>query len=253
MILQILYIIAIVSESITGALAAGKYRMDLFGVLLISLVTAIGGGTIRDILFDMHPMTWVKHPEYVIILCFFSMLTTRIPYFFANISRFFLLLDAIGLIAFSIIGVNKALEHDFGFVICVIAGVVTGISGGILRDILCNKIPLVFQKELYASVSIVACVLYYCLYSYTSIPNDVAVIITLIFGFSFRMIALHYELSLPVFSFDETNLPHDKQKDTEGICKQKPLLKNAVLKDSDEPKKENVAQQDTQLNTKEDR
>lgn len=221
MILQILYIIAIVSESITGALAAGRYKMDLFGVLLISLVTAIGGGTIRDILLNMHPMTWVKHPEYVLMLCFFSMLTTRIPYFFANLSRLFLLLDAIGLIAFSIIGVNKALEHEFGFVICVIAGVVTGISGGILRDILCNKIPLVFQKELYASVSIVACVLYYCLYRYTSIPSDIVVIITLFFGFTFRVVAIHYELSLPVFSFDDTKLPHDKTKDTRSSYKEK--------------------------------
>lgn len=219
MILQILYIIAIVSESITGALAAGRYRMDLFGVLLISLVTAIGGGTIRDILLNMYPMTWVKHPEYVIMLCFFSMLTTRIPYFFANLSRLFLLLDAIGLIAFSIIGVNKAVEYGFGFVVCVIAGVVTGISGGILRDILCNKIPLVFQKELYASVSIVACVLYYCLYFYTPIPNDISVVITLIFGFLFRVIAIHYELSLPVFSFDETKLPNDKEKDVRDTYK----------------------------------
>lgn len=203
MILQILYIVAIVSESITGTLAAGRYRMDLFGVLLIALVTAIGGGTIRDITLNMHPMTWVTHPEYVIMLCFCSMLTTRIPYFFANLSRLFLLLDAVGLIAFSIIGVNKAISHDFGFVVCVISGVITGVSGGIARDILCNKIPLIFQKELYASVSIVACILYYCLYFYTPLPHDISVIITLIFGFSFRMIALHYGLSLPVFIFDE--------------------------------------------------
>ncbi|RDU65714.1 hypothetical protein CQA53_06015 [Helicobacter didelphidarum] len=206
MILQILYIVAIVSEAITGTLAAGRYRMDLFGVLLIALVTAIGGGTIRDIILDMHPMTWVTHPEYVIMLCFCSMLTTKIPYFFASLNRLFLMLDALGLIAFSIIGVNKAIEHiehEFGFIICVISGVITGISGGIVRDILCNKIPLVFQKELYASVSIVACILYYCLYFYTPLPNDISVIITLIFGFGFRMVAIHYKLSLPVFIFDE--------------------------------------------------
>ena len=172
MILQILYIIAIVSEAITGTLAAGKHRMDLFGVLLIALVTAIGGGTIRDIVLNMHPMTWVKHPEYVIMLCFFSMLTVKIPYFFANLSKLFLMLDAIGLISFSIIGVDKAMQHGFGFVICVIAGLITGVSGGIGRDILCNKIPLVFQKELYASVSIVACMLYYCLCLYTPLPNE---------------------------------------------------------------------------------
>ncbi len=203
MILQILYIIAIVSEAITGTLAAGKHRMDLFGVLLIALVTAIGGGTIRDIVLNMHPMTWVKHPEYVIMLCFFSMLTVKIPYFFANLSKLFLMLDAIGLISFSIIGVDKAMQHGFGFVICVIAGLITGVSGGIGRDILCNKIPLVFQKELYASVSIVACMLYYCLCLYTPLPNEVSVIATLIFGFTFRMVAIKYSLSLPTFIFDE--------------------------------------------------
>ncbi|MWV61973.1 trimeric intracellular cation channel family protein [Helicobacter saguini] len=210
MILQTLYIIAIVSESITGTLAAGRHKMDLFGVLLIALVTAIGGGTIRDIVLNMHPMTWVKHPEYVLMLCFCSMLTTKIPYFFASLSRLFLMLDAIGLIAFSIIGVNKAIEHEFGFIVCVISGVITGISGGIARDILCNKIPLVFQKELYASVSIVACVLYYCLYFYTPLNADVSVILTLIFGFSFRMIAVKFKLSLPVFIYEDSKKDIDK-------------------------------------------
>ncbi|STQ86682.1 trimeric intracellular cation channel family protein [Helicobacter muridarum] len=213
MVLQVLYIIAIVSEAITGALSAGKYRMDLFGVLLISLVTAIGGGTLRDIVLDMHPMTWVQHPEYVIMLCFFSMLTVMIPYFFARFDRLFLLLDALGLISFSIIGVNKALEHDFGFVVCVISGVITGVSGGILRDILCNKIPLVFQKELYASVSIVACILYYVLCVYTNIPNIFSVLITLVFGFGFRVVAIHYKLSLPVFIFDESKSNDSISKD----------------------------------------
>lgn len=212
MILQILYIIAIVSEAITGALSAGRHRMDLFGVLLISLVTAIGGGTIRDIVLNMHPVTWVQHPEYVVMLCFFSMLTVTIPYVFARFDRLFLLLDALGLIAFSIIGVNKALDWGFGFVVCVIAGVITGVSGGILRDILCNKIPLVFQKELYASVSIVACILYYCLYTYTDLPNIVAVLATLVFGFGFRVIAIRYKLSLPVFVFDESKVKKDDSK-----------------------------------------
>ncbi|RDU73389.1 trimeric intracellular cation channel family protein [Helicobacter aurati] len=217
MILQILYIIAIVSEAITGALSAGKYRMDLFGVLLISLVTAIGGGTIRDIVLNMHPMIWVQHPEYVIILCFFSMLTVMIPYFFARFDKLFLLLDALGLICFSIIGVNKALGQEFGFIICVIAGVITGVSGGILRDILCNKIPLVFQKELYASISIVACILYYLLCVHTTIPNTFAILITLVFGFGLRVIAIRYKLSLPIFIFDEVKqkkLTHKDKKDS---------------------------------------
>lgn len=203
MLLLSVYIIAIIAEAITGALAAGKYKMDLFGVILISLVTALGGGTIRDILLDTHPLTWVVHPHYILLLICFSVLTMIVPYFIARFDKAFLLLDALGLVAFSIIGVDKALSHDFGLIICIVAGVTTGVFGGILRDIFCNRIPLVFQKEVYAGVSIIACILYYLLLKHTSISKDISIIITLIFGFAFRSVAIYYKLGLPVFIYDE--------------------------------------------------
>ncbi|PAF45612.1 hypothetical protein BKH40_01655 [Helicobacter sp. 11S02629-2] len=202
MILFVLYIIAIIAEAITGALAAGRHKMDLFGVMLISLLTAIGGGTVRDVVLGSYPTTWVLHPEYVLMLCVVSLLTVAMPYFLARFGKLFLLLDALGLVAFSIIGVDKALSLGHGIIVCVVAGVFTGVAGGILRDLLCNKIPLVFQKEVYAGVSIVTCILYYLLLK-TELNHTLIVIITLIVGFSFRALAIYYKLGLPVFNYDE--------------------------------------------------
>lgn len=210
--LEALYIIAILVESITGALAAGRYKMDVFGVMLISIVTAIGGGTIRDVLLDMYPLTWVEHPKYILMICFFSVLTMMIPYFISRFNKAFLILDAIGLITFSVLGVNKALEHGYGFTICIVAGMASGVFGGIIRDILCNRIPLVFQKEIYAGVSIASSILYLTLYYYTEIPVNISIIITLAFGFSFRMIAIHYKLGLPIFIYSDDEFEKRREK-----------------------------------------
>ncbi|PAF51841.1 hypothetical protein BKH43_00995 [Helicobacter sp. 13S00401-1] len=231
MILFVLYIIGIIAEAITGALAAGRHKMDLFGVMLISLLTAIGGGTVRDVILGSYPTTWVLHPEYVLMLCVVSLLTVAMPYFLARFGKLFLLLDALGLVAFSIIGVDKALSLGHGIIVCVVAGVFTGVAGGILRDLLCNKIPLVFQKEVYAGVSIVTCILYYLL-TKTSLNHNLIVIITLVFGFSFRALAIYYKLGLPVFNYDEEKALrlHEERVAKRKARRDKRLKEEAALK-----------------------
>lgn len=89
MLLTSLYIVGITAEGMSGALAAGRHNMDWFGVVFIACVTAIGGGSIRDVLFGHYPLTWVAHPEYLLIVCFAAILTTRIPYFVARFERTF--------------------------------------------------------------------------------------------------------------------------------------------------------------------
>lgn len=205
MLLTILYIVGISSEGMTGAIAAGRHKMDLFGVIFIALVTAIGGGSIRDILLEHHPLTWVAHPEYVVLICVCALLTTKIPAVVLKHESLFLTLDAIGLVVFSILGAMVAMDKDLGFVIAVSAAVITGVFGGILRDILCARIPLVFQKEIYAGVSIIAGALYYALIEFLGFGELLSTLITLTLGVGMRLLAIHYEWSLPIFSIKESS------------------------------------------------
>ena len=216
-LLGTLFTLGITVEAMTGALAAGRHKMDLFGVMFIALVTAIGGGSIRDVLLGHYPLTWVKTPEFVVLICVTAILTTKIPKKLFRFEKLFLSLDALGLVVFTIIGAKVALSMEYGFVIAIAAGCITGIFGGILRDIFCNQIPLVFQKELYAGVSIIAASLYYVLVEIIHFDKLGSVLIVLLIGTAMRLFAIRYKLDLPTFAYEET--PNHKQDSTNNQTK----------------------------------
>src|SRR5690606_674274 len=111
--------------------------------------TALGGGTIRDMVLGHFPIGWTQHPEYIYLVITAGLVTIVIARYMHHLKRLFLILDAMGLIAFSLIGCTTALEMNYPIIVVIMAGMITGIFGGILRDVLCNQVPIVFRRELY--------------------------------------------------------------------------------------------------------
>ncbi|MBN9369037.1 MAG: trimeric intracellular cation channel family protein [Comamonadaceae bacterium] len=198
--LLVIYLVAITAEAMSGALAAGRRDMDIFGVAVIAFVTALGGGTLRDMVLGHYPIGWTQHPEYVYLVISAGLLTTLVARYMHRLQRVFLVLDAMGLIAFSLIGCNVALELGYPPVVVVMAGMLTGISGGILRDVLCNQVPVVFRRELYASVSLAVCLLFLALQRF-GVGSDLGIALCFASGLALRLLAIRFHWRLPVFSY----------------------------------------------------
>lgn len=201
--LTVLWAIGITAEGVTGALAAGRERMDLFGVVMVALVTALGGGSIRDVLLGNHPLTWVRDPEYILLVVAAAIVTVSVAGIMKYFRQLFLVLDGLGLVVFSILGARVALEMGHGVIIAVVGAVVTGVAGGIMRDLFCDRIPLVFREELYASISVLAALLFVGLLQ-LGVAEGAAVVATLVVGFVLRMLALRFRWRLPVFTYEES-------------------------------------------------
>ncbi len=138
--------------AISGVLLAGKLRMDPFGVLVLGVVTAVGGGTIRDMALDNGPVFWVKDPTDLVVAMVTSMLTILLVRQPRRLPKWMLpVLDAVGLAVFVGIGVNKAFLAETGPLVAVCMGVITGVGGGIIRDVLAREIPMILRTEIYAT------------------------------------------------------------------------------------------------------
>ena len=202
-VLAVIYLIAITAEAMSGALAAGRRNMDIFGVAVIAFVTALGGGTIRDLTLGRFPINWTQHPEYVYLVVSAGLLTMIVAPFMHNLKRAFLVLDALGLIAFSLIGCSVALKMNYPIVVIIMSGMITGICGGILRDVLCNQVPVVFRRELYASVSLAVCALFLSLDA-LGVNIDLNTMICFAGGLALRLLAIWRGWSLPIFSYNDS-------------------------------------------------
>ncbi len=196
--LSLIEILGTFSFAVSGAFFAMEKRLDPFGVLILSFVTAIGGGTIRDMLLGEFPVAWMQN-ETLILLIFFSAVGTM---FFGSwlrkINTTLFLFDAMGLGLFTIMGIEKALVHDLSMEVCIALGTVTGCFGGVIRDVLLNNVPLVFRKEIYAMASIAGGILYFLLRE-SPIDNDVAKIICILLIILVRILAVRFKWSLPAF------------------------------------------------------
>lgn len=188
--------------AISGVLVATRLRMDPFGIIVLAGVTAIGGGTIRDMMMGATPVFWILDNNYIYVI----LITALISVFWLHrLHRFpvYLLpiLDACGLATFTVIGTQKALLFGFSGPVAIVMGCVTGVVGGMVRDLLSGQIPFVLQKEIYATASILGAVLY-VVCSYFGLGPIVAMMIAMFGTLSLRLSAIYWHLSLPVFSSD---------------------------------------------------
>ncbi len=184
----------------SGILVAGRLRMDGFGVIVLAAVTAIGGGTIRDLIIGAEQVFWVADSVYLWVILVTALiglylvrLPRRLPWYMLPLA------DAFGLAVFTVIGADKALSHGTSGMVAVVMGVITGVAGGMIRDVLAREVPMVLQREIYAT----ACILGGILYTGSlalGLPTLLATGLGMLGTFVLRVAAIRWHLSLPAFS-----------------------------------------------------
>ena len=185
--------------AITGALMAGRKSMDLFGVLVIAVITALGGGTLRDVILGNHPVSWIRNDTYILVASLAAVGTVLWVRLTRPINETGLLLaDAFGLAVFTVYGTEVALQHNLQPGTAVIMGVITGVGGGVLRDIICNEVPLIFQKEIYAIACIAGSLVFLALRE-LALPGWLVSMAAMQVVLLIRLAAIRWKLSLPRF------------------------------------------------------
>lgn len=186
------------SFAISGALFAINKKMDGFGIFVIAFVTAVGGGTLRDVLIDAYPITWMANLSYVYTIFVAVVAAIVLRKKIGHLSRSLFLFDAIGLGIFTITGTEIGLQNGFHPIICISLGMITATFGGVIRDTLSNEIPLIFHKEIYATACIIGAVTYLLL-SHLNVNQDLNQFLTTIMVIGVRLVAVRFKLHLPTF------------------------------------------------------
>ena len=200
-VLQMLTYVALTAQAMTAALAAGRRSMDWAGVCMLGCITALGGGTIRDVLLGHYPLVWVQNPSYLALTAVAAFATILIARHVHRLNIAFLVLDAIGLVVFTMAGCDVAWQMNASLPIVIVAGMITGCAGGVLRDILCNDVPLLFRAELYASVSVVTGLFYATAFG-LNLNAQVWTALTFALGLTLRLLAIRYKWEMPKFVFN---------------------------------------------------
>ncbi len=188
----------VVVFALSGALMAGRYKLDPFGVVVLAAVTAIGGGTIRDVILGT-TVFWIADPVYLFVILFTALLTIilirrpkRIP------KKFLLIADAFGLALFAVIGTQKSLLLGVPIPVAIVMGIITGCAGGMIRDVLCNVIPLILRQEIYALAAMLGGSLF-VIFHWFGWSDNLATIFAILGALKLRLAAIYWQVSLPAF------------------------------------------------------
>ena len=197
--MKTLYIIDLVGTmvfAISGALAGRDKKLDFFGIAAVGVITAIGGGTVRDVLLGSTPVGWMKDLTYIVMIGAGIMTSLLFGKVVLKLRRTFFMFDTVGIAAFTVLGLQKSLSLGVHPVIAILMGMVSAVFGGVIRDIVCNEIPLIFRKEIYALTCLAGGVLYILLQR-LSVDPTWNIFATTLFIVLFRILAVRYKWALP--------------------------------------------------------
>lgn len=184
-----------VAFAISGVRLAAAKEFDWFGALVVGFVTAIGGGTVRDLLLDVTPF-WMLNPIYLICSLIGLFIVIIFSKRLVRLDTPFFIFDTIGLALFVVVGVEKTIQLDYPFWVAIVMGTITGVLGGVLRDVFINEIPLVFRKEIYALACVFGGFVYWFCYR-LEFSDIVCEIVTSIAIFAIRVLAVKFQWGLP--------------------------------------------------------
>ncbi len=194
--MHIVEILGTFSFAVSGTSVAMKKKLDIFGILIISFVTSIGGGTLRDIMLGNTPVAWLRDTTTINVILASTIGTVLFGKFISKLNVSLFLFDSLGLGLFTFIGIQKGMDMHFSNGVCVAIGMLSGCFGGVIRDTLLNEIPLVFRKEIYASTCILGGAVYFLLHA-LKVDNQLSQTIGIATIVLLRIIVVRFNLSLP--------------------------------------------------------
>ncbi|MBI5325821.1 MAG: trimeric intracellular cation channel family protein [Ignavibacteriae bacterium] len=205
--MNILTIISLISTFLfasSASIMAIRKQLDIVGIFFVSFLAGIGGGTFRDLILGTYPITWVKHPYHLLIIIVAVGLTLLFRENVLKPSKAFFTFDSLGLGAATVLGIQKAVNADINPLMAVLFGVISACFGGVIRDVLCNEIPLVFRKELYATASIIGG-LFFISVIYAGMEEYTASIISVLLVFLIRIVSVRFNLTMPIVKLKSEN------------------------------------------------
>lgn len=182
--------------AISGWAAASKKEMDPFGASVLAFITAVGGGTLRDVLIGSTPVGWMQDLNYLLMIAIGIALGLLFRKFFEKLRKTMFLFDSIGIGLFTILGIEKTLQYGLSPVVAILMGTVSAVFGGVVRDTLANEIPLIFRQEIYATACLTGGILFMIL-TYFNLNTDVKIIVTVCYIITLRIISVKNKWSLP--------------------------------------------------------
>lgn len=196
LIIYVLDMVGVFACTVAATVLAKRLALDIFGALLVSFVGSIGGGTLRDVLLNRHPVFWLEDLNYFYLIVATSLMVQVFYYGFEKLDKVIRWFDALGLAAFTVIGIEAALSKGMQMPIVVMMGVMTAVAGGIMRDVLCRQLPLLLHKEIYITASLIGSVFYLVLLHF-EVSLWLRDVTTLLLIFAIRMFAVYRQWNLP--------------------------------------------------------